>query len=137
MRQLIACLILCTACVPMAGTQIVAGPYGWHRDGANFTLDGAVAGDPSAQAEARLAHRLRRHAWYWLAGGLALEAAAITTSLVLFDRKDDIAAGSVVLGGGLGGIGIGLWCQHLLDDASDHEYRAVELYNADVARMPH
>src|SRR2546423_10711264 len=115
--RFIVCLAWFAACAPMAGTQIVAGPYGWHRDGQNFTLDGAIAGDSAAQAEARAAHRLRRHAWYWLAGGLTLEAVTITTSLVLFDRNDYIAPSSVLAGGALGALGLAPWCQPLLDQS--------------------
>lgn len=123
--------------MPVASAQLVQTQYGWHRDGNDYhTLDQAIAGNHGAEAELRTAHRTRRHAWYWLAAGLALEAATITTSVVLFDHNDNIAAGSVLVGGAGGGLAIGLWCQHLLDEATEGEYRAVQIYNADSARTP-
>src|SRR5438128_683332 len=106
----IAPVLALVACVPSAGAKIVRTQYGLRQGDHGVTLEQAIAGHAGAMQEVEVAHRERRAGWYWLAVGLAVEAAAIAGGVVLVDRHDDLAAAIVIPTGGLAGIAIGLWC---------------------------
>ena len=133
MRGLAVGAMLVVGCTATFGTKIVPTQSGLRRDDKTFpSLELAVAGSPAAEAEVRLARRDRRHSWYVVAGGLALEAVAITVAVIAFKNDHDVTGSVIVGSGGLGGIGLGLWAASLGSSANDHEHHAIEIYNAAI-----